>query len=112
MIYGYCRISTGKQSIERQIRNIKAAYPGAVIIEEIYTGTSFQGRDKLDKVIKTVKTGDSKRQEIKKLISELKKVNPFVETNIFKSVENVNLNTVIEYKKDGVRHNFLETYDD
>lgn len=42
MIYGYCRISTGKQSIERQIRNIKAAYPGAVIIEEIYTGTSFQ----------------------------------------------------------------------
>ena len=59
MIYGYCRISTGKQSIERQIRNIKAAYPGAVIIEEIYTGTSFQGRDKLDKVIKTVKTGDS-----------------------------------------------------
>ena len=59
MIYGYCRISTGKQSIERQIRNIKAAYPGAVIIEEIYTGTSFQGRDKLDKIIKTVKTGDS-----------------------------------------------------
>ena len=57
-------------------------------------------------------TSDSKRQEIKKLISELKKVNPFVETNIFKSVENVNLNTVIEYKKDGVRHNFLETYDD
>lgn len=56
-------------------------------------------------------TSDSKRQEIKKLISELKKVNPFVETNIFKSVENVNLNTVIEYKKDGVRHNFLETYD-
>ena len=59
MIYGYCRISTGKQSIERQIRNIKAAYSGAVIIEEIYTGTSFQGRDKLDKIIKTVKTGDS-----------------------------------------------------
>ena len=58
MIYGYCRISTNKQSIDRQIRNIKAAYPDAVIVEEIYTGTKFQGRDKLDKIIKTVKEGD------------------------------------------------------
>ena len=40
MIYGYCRISTKKQSIDRQIRNIKAAFPEAVIIEESYTGTS------------------------------------------------------------------------
>ena len=54
----------------------------------------------------------SKRMEIKKLIAELKKTNPFVEGNIFKSVENVNLNTVIGYKQDGVRHNFLDTYDD
>lgn len=59
MIYGYCRISTGKQSIERQIRNIKGIYPEAIIVEEIYTGTKFQGRDKLDKVIKTVKAGDT-----------------------------------------------------
>ena len=58
MIYGYCRISTNKQSIDRQIRNIKAAYPDAVIVEEIYTGTKFQGRDKLEKIIKTVKEGD------------------------------------------------------
>lgn len=59
MIYGYCRISTGKQSIDRQIRNIKAAYPDAVIIEEIYTGTKFQGRDKLENIIKAVKEGDT-----------------------------------------------------
>ena len=59
MIYGYCRISTGKQSIERQIRNIKAAYPEAVIVEEIYTGTKFQGRDKLEKIVKAVKEGDT-----------------------------------------------------
>lgn len=58
MIYGYCRISTGKQSIDRQIRNIKAAYPEDVIVEEVYTGTKFQGRDKLEKIIKTVKDGD------------------------------------------------------
>lgn len=54
----------------------------------------------------------SKRKEIKGLIAELKKTNPFVEGNIFKSVENVNLATVVAYKKDGVKHHFLETYDD
>ena len=55
-------------------------------------------------------TTSSKRLETKKLIAELKKTNPYVESNIFRSVENVNLDTVIEYKKDGVRHNFLEDY--
>lgn len=44
------------------------------------------------------------------LIAELKKTNPFVEANIFKSMENVNIDTVIEYKKDGVRHNFLDEF--
>ena len=50
--------------------------------------------------------------EIKNLIHELKKTNPFIEGNIFKSVENVNLDTVIAYKKDGVKHHFLEHYED
>ena len=54
----------------------------------------------------------SKRMEIKKLIAELKKTNPFVEGNIFQSVETVNLDTVVGYKAKGVRHNFLDTYDD
>lgn len=54
---------------------------------------------------------DSKRMEIKRLIRELRKENPFVEGNIFKSVENVNLSTVIAYKQNGVRHHFLEDYD-
>ncbi len=54
----------------------------------------------------------SKRRVVKELISGLKKENPYVEGNIFKSVENVNLSTVIAYKKDGVKHHFLETYDD
>ncbi len=53
----------------------------------------------------------SKRVEIKELIKEMKKTNPFVEGNIFKSVENVNLDTVIAYKTQGVRHNFLDQYD-
>ena len=53
----------------------------------------------------------SKRVEIKELIREMKKTNPFVESNIFKSVENVNLDTVVSYKSDGVRHSFLDHYD-
>lgn len=57
------------------------------------------------------KESASKRKEVKKLIEELKKTNPFVEANIFRSVENVNLSTVIAYKEQGVKHHFLETYD-
>ncbi|MBR6385404.1 MAG: ATPase [Ruminococcus sp.] len=52
----------------------------------------------------------SKRLEIKNLIAELKKINPQVEKNIFRSVENVNLSTVIAYKDSNGVHNFLEKY--
>ena len=53
----------------------------------------------------------SKRLETKNLIAKLKEDNPYIEGNIFKSVQNVQLNTVIAYKKDGVRHHFLDEYD-
>lgn len=56
-------------------------------------------------------TSESKRLETRMLIKELKKSNPFVEANIFKSVENVNLATVIAYKDKGVKHHFLDEYD-
>ena len=55
-------------------------------------------------------TTSSKRLETKKLIARLKESSPYIESNIFKSVENVNLNTVIAYKKDGIRHHFLDEY--
>lgn len=58
-IYGYARISTGKQNIERQIRNILAAYPNAIIVKEVYTGTKFQGRRELEKILRVVNKGDS-----------------------------------------------------
>ena len=48
---------------------------------------------------------------VKNLIAQLKKTNPQVESNIFKSVSNVNLSTVIAYKKDGIKHSFLDFYD-
>jgi tRNA(Ile)-lysidine synthase TilS/MesJ len=52
----------------------------------------------------------SKRMEVKSLIAELKKINPQVEKNIFRSVENVNLNTIIAYKDGSGTHNFLDDY--
>lgn len=58
MIYGYCRISTSKQNIERQERNIKAVCPSAVIIKEAFTGTKIQGRKGLDRIISNLKKGD------------------------------------------------------
>jgi len=57
--YGYVRISTSKQNIERQIRNIQAVYSDAVIIRETYSGTKFQGRVELDKLLKIVKPKDT-----------------------------------------------------
>ena len=59
MIYGYCRISTDKQNIERQIRNIQKAYPDAVIKQEIYTGTKTDGRKMFEYLLKTVRAGDT-----------------------------------------------------
>lgn len=58
-IYGYCRISTKKQNIERQERNIKVTYPGATIIKEEFTGTKIEGRTEFNKLLKRVKQGDT-----------------------------------------------------
>ncbi len=57
-------------------------------------------------------SSDSKRQEIKHLIKQLKQINPFIESNIFKSVENVNLSTIIAYKQHGETHHFLDSYEE
>lgn len=59
MIYGYARVSTGKQSIERQVRNILSVFPDAIIVKEVYTGTKFQGRKELEKILNKVKIGDT-----------------------------------------------------
>lgn len=57
MVYGYCRISTQKQSIERQIRNIKATYPQAVLYQEKYTGTTLE-RPEWRKLRRRLRSGD------------------------------------------------------
>lgn len=58
MVYGYCRISTDKQNIERQIRNIRKVYPDAIIKQEVYTGTKKDGRKVFEQLLKLVKSGD------------------------------------------------------
>ena len=57
-IFGYCRISTPQQSIERQARNILRAYPTAILYEEAYTGTKLD-RPKFKVLLKRVKPGDT-----------------------------------------------------
>lgn len=56
-VYGYCRISRRTQNIERQVRNILAAYPNADIRQEAYTGTKVQGRKEFERLLKSVKPG-------------------------------------------------------
>ena len=58
MQYGYCRISRPQQSIERQIRNIKAAYPEAVIVQEVFTRTRLD-RKEWPKLMDRAKAGDT-----------------------------------------------------
>lgn len=58
-VYGYCRISTAKQSIERQIRNIQAENSKAIIVQEVFTGTKITGRKEWEKLLKKVKAGDT-----------------------------------------------------
>ncbi|OOM72901.1 putative DNA-invertase from lambdoid prophage Rac [Clostridium puniceum] len=58
-IYGYCRISTNKQNIERQHRNILKEYPNAIIIDEEFTGTKIQGRKEFNKLLNIISEGDT-----------------------------------------------------
>lgn len=58
-VYGYCRISKRSQNIDRQVRNILAVYPDAIIYKEAFTGTKMEGRKALDTLLKQVKKGDT-----------------------------------------------------
>lgn len=57
--YGYCRISTKQQNIERQIRNIKQKFPEAIIVKEEFTGTKLNERKKFLRMLKFVACGDT-----------------------------------------------------
>ncbi len=59
MVYGYARVSTRKQVIDRQIENIRGAYPSAEIIREVYSGKQVEGRREFIKLLKKVEAGDT-----------------------------------------------------
>ena len=122
-IYGYCRISTKQQSIERQIRNIKAEYTDAVIVTEVYTGTK-QDRPEWNKLYKKVKPGDTvifdsvsrmsrNAEEGFNLYEELYNKNvelvflkePHINTNTYKKALESNISmtgTTVDYILEGV----------
>ncbi len=58
-VYGYCRISTNKQNIDRQHRNILNEYPNAIIVNEEFTGTKIQGRKEFNKLLNIISEGDT-----------------------------------------------------
>ena len=58
-IYGYCRVSTKSQKLERQIDNISKAYPTAILFKEKFTGTKIDGREEFNKLLSKVKGGDT-----------------------------------------------------
>ena len=58
-----------------------------------------------------INDGTSKRKEMKELIKNLRKINPSIDANIFKAMDNVNMNCVLSWHKDGVNHSFLDDYD-
>ena len=74
-VYGYCRISRKEQSIDRQVRNITAEYPGAIIVKEAYTGTKVEGRTGFERLLKQVAEGDT--IFIEKLEAEVDDAVPF-----------------------------------
>ena len=64
-----------------------------------------------DDVIETILMGMLYGGQVQTMMPKLHDINPYTEANIFRSVENVNLSTVIAYKKDGIIHHFLDDYD-
>lgn len=58
-LYGVCRVSTRKQNIQRQERNILAHYPSAIIVKDKFTGTKINGRENFEKLLKIIKAGDT-----------------------------------------------------
>ena len=122
-IYGYCRISTSKQNIQRQERNILKEYPNAVIVKEAYTGTKIN-RVEFNKLLKIVVPGDvivfdsvsrmsRNAEEGFKLYQELYNKGieliflkeSYINTNTYKKALNNNIeltNTSVDYILEGI----------
>ena len=95
MTYGYCRISTKQQSIERQIRNIKAAYPDAEIIEEAFTGTKIE-RPAFDDMINSAKELKDSGEDVTIVFDSVSRMSRNAEDgyNLYQDLYNRGINLV------------------
>ena len=89
-----------------KLRNLKSIYYyiDGINLKFINCACEFTKKNK-------IKSGTSKREVVKKIIDELRRDNKYVEYNIFKSAEKVNLNTIISYQNDAIEKHFLDEYD-
>jgi len=79
--------------------------------KDIISWSNYNDLSFIDCACSVTKKGSGKRKEIKELIVKLKEYNKNIDLNIFSSSMNVNIDTIIEYKKNNIIHNFLEEYD-
>lgn len=95
MTYGYCRISTKQQSIERQIRNIKAAYPDAEIVQEAFTGTKIE-RPAFDDMIVSSKEKKDSGEDVTIVFDSVSRMSRNAEDgyNLYQDLYNRGINLV------------------
>lgn len=94
--YGYCRISTPKQNIDRQERNILEKFPTAHIIKEVYTGTKTDGRKEWNKLYKLVKQEATSGKEITIIFDSVSRMSRNAEEgfNLYEELFNLGISLV------------------
>ena len=99
-IYGAVRVSTKRQNLERQIRNILDKYPNAYIVKETYTGTTLKGNKELDKLVNIIKKDISNNDEVLLVFDEVSRMSRNADEGYALYEELFNLGVNIEFLKD------------
>lgn len=99
-IYGAVRVSTKRQNLERQIRNILDKYPNAYIVKETYTGTTLKGNRELDKLVNIIKKDISNNDEVLLVFDEVSRMSRNADEGYALYEELFNIGVNIEFLKD------------
>ena len=100
LIFGFCRVSTLRQNIDRQVRNILKKYPSAIIIKEYFTGTKLDGRKEWNKLYNLVKQEVSKGKNVKIVFDEVTRMSRNADEGFKLYQELFELNVELEFLKD------------
>lgn len=100
IIFGFCRVSTLHQNIERQVRNILEKYPNARIVKEYYTGTKLDGRKEWNKLYELVKKEVTKGKDVKIIFDEVTRMSRNADEGFKLYQELFELNVNLEFLKD------------